>query len=77
MSGLQYVGIIICIVILGNALMGSLLILRAWLNERDEKRRDAEEEPDEPEVRKFREQLDTWDSALFLESSDIRSEGQE
>ena len=70
MSALQFVGIIICVVILFNAVMGSLLILRAWLNER-------EEEQDEPEVREFREQLETWDSALFLESADIRREERE
>ena len=68
MSGwLQLAGYIVCIWILVNVTIGIL----AWWNSRLDKRG---EEQDEPEVRAFREQLEVWDSSLFLESSDIRSE---
>ena len=68
MSGwLQLAGYIVCIWILINVTIGLLAIWNSRLDKR-------EEEQDEPEVRIFREQLDTWDSSLFLESSDIRSE---
>ena len=71
MSGwLQLAGYIVCIWILVNVTIGFMAIWNSRLDKR-------EEEQDEPEVRAFREQLDTWDSALFLESSDIRSEERE
>jgi hypothetical protein len=64
---LQLAGYIVCIWILVNVTIGVLAIWNSRLDKR-------EEAQDEPEVRAFREQLDTWDSSLFLESSDIRSE---
>jgi hypothetical protein len=64
---LQLAGYIVCLWILVNVTIGLLAIWNSRLDKR-------EEEQDEPEVRAFREQLDTWDSSLFLESSDIRSE---
>ena len=63
-----YMGYFVCLFIVAFVVVGFMSIWDSRLDKR-------EEEQDEPEVRAFREQLDTWDSALFLEDADIRGEG--